>query len=83
VPWGPFDWGGGTIERARRYGDWEESGGGDREQVSGGKGVGWGLTFDCEAVEPGVIGEISFDDGAAGEPECWWDTMRGGDRSRG
>jgi hypothetical protein len=40
----------------------------DRERVSDGKGVGWGLTFDSEAAEPCVIGELSVDDGAA-EPE--------------
>jgi len=28
-----------------------------------------GLTFDCEAVEPDVVGEFSFDAGAA-RAEC-------------
>jgi hypothetical protein len=55
---------------------------GDREQVGGGKGVKWGLTFDGEAVEPGAIGELSGGDETA-EPQCWWGAMRGGDRSRG
>ena len=82
---GPFGWGGGVIERARRCGDWEEGGGGDRERVSGGKGVTWGLTFDGEAVEPGAIGELSCDDDDddVAEPECRWGAMRGGDRSPG
>ena len=70
------------MERARRWGEWEEGGSGDRERVSGGKGVTWGLTFDGEAVEPGAIGELSCDDDVA-EPECRWGAMRGGDRSPG
>ena len=80
-PRGPFDWGGGVIERARRWGDWEEGRGGDRERVSDGEGVTWGLTFDGEAAEPDAIGELSFNDVA--ELECRWGAMRGGDRSRG
>ena len=56
--------------------------GGDRERVSGGKGVTCGLTLDGEAVEPGAIGELSCDDDVA-EPECRWGAMRGGDRSPG
>jgi hypothetical protein len=77
-----LDWGGGVIESARRWEDWEEGRGGDREQVGGGKSVKCGLTSDGEAAEPGAIGELSGGDETA-ELQCWWGAMRGGDRTRG
>ena len=78
----PFDWGGGVIERARRWGGWERSGDDDHEKSSGDKGAKWGPNFDDEAVGPSAIEELSFVIETA-EPECWRGARCGGDRSRG
>jgi hypothetical protein len=79
---GPCDWGGGVIERARRWGDWGECKGGERERVIGGEVVTRGLTFDGESMEPDARGELCVDDVVA-ELECRWGAMRGGDRGLG
>ena len=78
---GPFDWGGGVMESARRWGVWEESGGGVRELVSGGGGVIWGLTLDGRSAKPGVVFGRSSHDGAV-KLETWWGAISDGDRGR-
>ena len=78
---GLFDWGGGVMERARRWGVWEEGGGGVHELVSGVGGVIWGLTLDGRLAKPGVEVGKSCSDGAV-KLESWWGVMCDGERGR-